>query len=114
MRTGILGEHASIGGGSQSLLIELPISLGMSNLNLPHTSQAAPTKVVWNKFNRTLSRRTMLPACPVEGRVICVGDSGPVLSIRHPLVALNPPTRPLSIVFPLALLIIIQSISREE
>ena len=56
----------------------------------------------------------MLPAaCLVEGRLICVGDSGPVLSIRHPLAASNPPTRPLSIVFPLALLIIIQSISRD-
>ena len=100
--------------------IEAPISLGMSNLNLPHTSQEPPPTHTWlfgNKFNRTLSRRRMLPACLVEGRLICVGDSGPVLSIRHPLVALNPPTRPLSIVFLLALLIIIQSISwdgREE
>ena len=29
-------EHASIGGGSPSL-IEAPISLGMSNVNLPRT-----------------------------------------------------------------------------
>ena len=112
MRTGILGEHASIGGGSQSLLIELPISLGMSNLNLPHTSQAAPTKVVWNKFNRTLSRRTMLQAasCLLEGPAdLCFGILDPFCPLGTHCLGSHPSHTPLSSYS--SLLIIIWSIS---